>query len=598
MKRIFRFSVCILLCVLTLTANLCVAGFRADSDFFSQVDMLHIESHIEEDAGCGSGATVQGACSDGDYAYFAFMNGNVCNIAKYDVHSWEYIEKEKIINMGHSNDMTYNSDKDYLVVANNAPYYDVITLVDPDTLAPIKDVTIDEDIYSISYNAKRDCYVVGLSGTYDFALLDSDFEVIKKYDGVDTGHTRQGGDCDDDYIYFVQSDGNNLLVVYDYDGEHIVDIPMDDTDEVENIFHIGNTFYTSLYYHGNTLYRIGFNPSSSISYHVSYDPGSGEGEMKGTNVEYGNSTKLRKNSFTKEGYFFAGWRAQRTCDGKYIGYRNGSAEYEWLDEDDVFDYFLYDDEEPVATTVRFGNVALTAQWIAEKYKIVTNSGDGVGDTMDYSVTYGNEFVIPDNGYSKEGFIFEGYTAARSVDNRVYGYRKNSDKPEWLVEPDVASLYHFRPGEKVKALTPDGEVTLTARYKSAYTFGNSGTTLLEYAGSDEQVKIPDRGGELTTLAQGAIKDNENLKDLYIPAGVSVLHEQAIANCPKLNKIYFEEKLPEEIAGDCYVGDGAVALFVIKNDQPFCIGFLSDEHSIPIVNMVYEYLENNIESGLYE
>ena len=598
MKRFFRVSVCALLCVLTITANMCATGIHADSSFFSQVDMLHIESHIEEDAGCGSGATVQGACADGDYAYFAFMNGNVCNIAKYDIHSWEYIEKEKIINMGHSNDMTYNSDKDYLVVANNAPYYDVITLVDPDTLAPIKDVKIDVDIYSIAYNAKRQCYVVGLSGTYDFALLDSDFEVIEEFEGVDTGHTRQGGDCDDDYIYFVQSDGNNLLVVYDYEGEHIADIPMDDTDEVENIFHIGNTFYTSLYYRGNTLYRIGFNPASSISYQVSYDPGAGEGEMKGTNVAYGESTKLRENSFTKEGYLFAGWRAQRTCDGKVIGYRNGSDEYEWLDEEDVYNDFLYDDEESVATTVKYGNVKLTAQWIAEKYKIVTNSGDGEGETKEYSVTHNNDFVIPDNGYSKEGYIFDGYTAVRSHDNRVYGYRKNSDKPEWLYKSDAIGMVHLRPGEKVKGLTPDGDVTLTAQYKSAYTFGDSGETLLEYAGSDEQVKIPDRDGELTTLAQGAIKDNENLKDLYIPAGVSVLHEKSIANCPKLNKIYFEEKLPEEIDGECYVGDGAVVLYVIKNGQPFCIGFLSDEHSIPIIKLMYDALNESINNGTFE
>lgn len=598
MKRVFRFAVCVMLCVLTVTANLCAAGVAADSGFFSKVDMLHIRSHIEEDAGCGSGATVQGACADGEYAYFAFMNGSVCHIAKYDARSWEYIGKEKIINMGHSNDMTYNSDKDYLVVANNAPYYDVITLIDPDTLSPIKDVKIDEDIYSISYNAKRDCYVVGLSGTYDFALLDSDFEVIKEFEGVKTGYTRQGGDCDDDYIYFVQSGGHNLLVVYDYEGNHITDIPMDDTDEVENIFHIGYTFYTSLYYRGNTLYRIGFDPTSSIAYHISYDPGTGSGEMKGTNVEYGESTKLRPCSFTKEGYFFAGWRAQRSCDGKYIGYRNGDSDYDWLDADDVFNYRLYEDEESVATTVKYGSVNLTAQWIAEQYKIVTESGEGVGESKDYTVAHDEEFVIPDNGYTMESYIFDGYTATRTADNRVYGYRRNSDKAEWLYQPDAVSLYRFRPGEKVSSLTAEGEVTLTAQYKSAYTFGNSGSTLIEYAGMDEEVKIPDRGGELKTLAEGAIKDNENMRDLYIPAGVTALHKQSIANCPKLNKIYFEGDLPEKIDGDCYVGDGAVALYVTKNGQPFCIGFLSDETSISVINYLSSSLNERVQSGMFE
>ena len=598
MKRVFRLAVCVMLCVLTVTANWCAAGVSADTGFFSKVDMLYIDSHIEEYAGCGSGATVQGACVDGDYAYFAFMNGSVCNIAKFDAHSWEYIEKEKIINMGHSNDMTYNSDKDYLVVANNAPYYDVITLIDPDTLAPIKDVKIDEDIYSIAYNASRQCYVVGLSGTYDFALLDSDFEVIEEFEGVKTGYTRQGCDCDDDYIYFVQSGGHNLLVVYDYEGNHITDIPMDDTDEVENIFHIGNTFYTSLYYYGNTLYRIGFNSASSIAYHVSYDPGTGEGEMKGTNVEYGESTKLRKCSFTKDGYLFAGWRAQRTSDGKVLGYRNGADDYEWLDEEDVFDAQLYDDEEPIATTVRYGSVKLTAQWVAEQYKIATDSGEGVGEAKDYTVTRDEEYVIPDNGYTKESYVFDGYTASRSSDHRVYGYREGRDQPEWLNSADAKSLYRFRPGEKVKALTPEGEVKLTAQYKSAYTFGDSGSTLIEYVGLDEEVKIPDRGGELKVLAEGAIKDNENLKDLYIPAGVTALHKQSIANCPKLNKIYFERELPEEIDGDCYVGEGAVALYVTKNDQPFCIGFLSDENSLSVIRYLSDSLEGHLQSGMFE
>ena len=592
MKRIVRCAVCALLCVLTLTANLCAADASAESGFFSKVDMLHIDSHIEEYAGCGAGATVQGACVDGDYAYFAFMNGSVCNIAKFDAHSWEYIEKEKIINMGHSNDMTYNSDKDYLVVANNAPYYDVITLVDPDTLAPIKDVKIDEDIYSIAYNASRECYVVGLSGTYDFALLDSDFKTVEEFEGVNTGYTRQGCDCDDDYIYFVQSGGHNLLVVYDYDGNHITDIPMDDTDEVENIFHIGNTFYTSLYYYGNTLYRIGFNGASSISYHVSYDPGEGKGEMKGTNVTYGESTELSKCTFTREGYLFGGWRAQRTSDGKYIGRQNGSDETEWLDKEDVYDYVLYEDEEAVATTVRYGNVELTAQWIAEQYKINMNSGTGEGESQAYTVNRDDDLVIPDLGYAKEGFVFDGYTASRGYDNRVYGYRRNSDKPEWLNEADAAKLHRFRPEDKVKNLTVEGEVTLTAQYKSAYTFGDSGSTLIEYFGSDEKVIIPDRGGELKTLAEGAIKDNENLKDLYIPAGVTALQKQSIANCPKLNKIYFEGELPEQIDGDCYVGDEAVTLYQIKNGHPFCIGFLSDEASMSVINYLSSSLDRNL------
>ena len=580
MKRIYRFAVCVALCIALLSANLITAS--SASPFFSKAQMLYIDGHIEADAGLNEYATVQGACVDGDYAYFAFMQGSVCNIAKFDAHTWEYIEKEKIINMGHSNDMTYNSDKDYLVVANNAPYYDVITLIDPDTLAPIKDVEIDEEIYSIAYNAKHQCYVVGLSGTYDFALLNSDFKVIEEYEGVKTGYTRQGCDCDDDYIYFVQSGGNNLLVVYDYDGKHVTDIPLTDSDEVENIFHIGSTFYTSLYYYGNTLYRIGFSDKTRIGYNVSYSAGGGEGEMEPTRVNYGESTPLRACTFTREGYTFEGWRVKRTLDGKYIGYRSGSTEYEWLTGAQAYDWLLYDDEEPVATTVRNDNLELTAMWIADNYTIYVNGGDGAGEPLTYTQAYAEDFTVPDGGYMLEGYIFDGYIATRDYDGRVYGYRKNSDKAQWLEPEDASRAHRFYPGDTVSKLTKDGAVTLTAQYKFAYTFGEGGSTLVEYVGTDEKVAIPSNG-ELTTLAQGAIKDNEIITDLVIPEGVSSLEKESVANCPKLRSVTFEGSLPDEIDGDSILGDEAPVIYEEHNGERFWIGFFNGQAGVPLLRL---------------
>ena len=592
MKRWSRSAVCVLLCAVLLTANLCITNTSAASGFYSKAEMLKIDSHIESYVGAGNTAPVQGACTDGKYAYFGIVSGSVCSVAKFDVNTWEFVDKKQIVNMGHSNDMTYNPDKDYIVVANNAPYYDVVTLIDPDTLDPIKDVQIKEDIYSISYNAKRKCYVVGLSGTYDFALLDSDFKVTDKFTGVKTGYTRQGGDCDDDFIYFVQSGGNNLLVVYDYSGEHITDIPMSVSDEVENLFHIGNNFYTTVYYYGSKLYRIGFTDASKITYTVSYDPNGGEGEMKSTTVHYGSATTLSPCSFTRDGYFFAGWRAQRTSDDKYIGYRNGESDYDWLDKEDVFDYVLYDDEEPVAETVRFGGVKLYAEWIAEEYELHYNCGDGEGEELILSAEHNAEMTVPNPGYTMEGYVFDGFTASRGVDGRVYGYRAGSDKAEWLYEADAKELHSFRPGDTFSALTPEGTVTMTAQYHYAYTFGEDGSTLVEYAGVDEQVKIPGNDGELKTLAEGAIKDNEIIRDLYIPAVVNDLQKQAISNCPKLRNIYFEGELPETIDGECFVGQDAPIVYEIRGDQAFCIGFLSGEAGLPLMRLHAQSLDDEI------
>ena len=589
MKKILRFAVCFALCAALLTANICIAS--AADGFYSSVEMLTIKNHIEDDVDLSPYSTVQGACSDGKYAYFAVMNGGTAVVAKYDVNTWEFVEEKSIINMGHSNDMTYNSDKDYLVVANNAPYYDVITLIDPDTLEPIKDVEIDEDIYSIAYNASRKQYVVGISGSYDFALLDSDFKVVKEYDGKKTGYTRQGCDCDDDYIYFVQSGGSNVLVVYDYSGKYVDTIPMTDSDEVENIFHIGNTYYVSLFYYGNTLMRVGFSGSSAIAYKVSYDANGGEGEMDSTRVHYGVTTPIKKCEFTREGYFFDGWRVQRDSDDKYIGYRFGSKEYEWLSEGEIDRYLLYDDEEPVAETVTHGNVKLYASWVNERYAIDFAAGEGEGEMESREVAYNEEYTIPESAFTKEEFVFDGYLATRECDGRTYGYRKNSDQPEWLRPDDVEKPHLFRPGDKVHSMTYDGRVTLTAKFKFAYTFGGDGTTLVEYVGVDEKVVIPANHGELKTLAQGAIKDNETMTELYIPAGVSSLQKQAVSNCPNLRSIYFEGDLPEEIDAGCISGGQASFVYEIIDDQPFCIGIIADDASIPLIRTHEAMLKRN-------
>lgn len=579
MKRFFRIVVCIVLCMVLLTAHLCAAS--SASEFFTEAEMIRIDSHIESEAGLNEYATVQGACSDGTYAYFVFMQGGVSNIAKYDSRNWEYVAMEQIVNMGHSNDMTYNIDQRYIVVANNAPYYDVVTLIDPETLTPIKDVKIEEEIYSIAYNPKRKMYVVGLSGGYDFALLDSKFKVVKKFEGVSTGYTRQGCDCDDNYIYFVQSGSKNLLVIYDYSGKHVASVPIDSSDEIENIFHFGNTFFVSMFYYGSKLNRIGFSEATKINYTVFYDANGGVGEMKSTTVHYGDDTKLRANSFTREGYVFEGWMAQRTSDGRYLGYANGSSEFEWLPQSDVYNYVLYDDEQSVAATVMFGNVRLCAVWTAERYDILFNCGEGEGDEQSFSVAHDEVFTIPDNGYVMEGFVFDGYAASRDMDGRVYGYRSGSDTPEWLEPSDVDREHRFRTGDTVSELTREGGVVMTAKYKYAYTFGEDGSTLVEYVGVDEKVVIPGNDGELKTLAEGAIKDNNNIKDLVIPAGVNELHKQAVTNCPQLHHVYFEGSLPRQIDGDSIVGDEAPVLYEIHNGQSFCVGFFTGSAGLDLL-----------------
>lgn len=618
MKQLIRFAVCMALIFALLAANICVTS--AADTFLKKVEMLEMMTHIEDDAGMGAYGVVQGACTDGKYAYFAAMQGGA-TILKYDVNSWELVASERISNVGHGNDMAYNSDENVLVIANNAPYYNIVTLVDPDTLKVIKDVelkkTVKEktknketgkeeekevekelDIYAIAYNAKLKQYVVGISGGYDFALLDKDFKLVKTFEGEKTGYTRQGCDCDENYIYFPQSGGNNILVIYDYTGKHIATIPMSNPNEVENIFHVGNTFYTSMYYYGNTLHRIGFSDKTRIAYTVTYDPNGGEGEMEPTRVIYGEPTALRENTFTREGYLFAGWRVQRDSDGKVAGYRNGEDDYGWISEDEVFDYHLYADKDTVSTTVKNGGVKLSASWIAERYEIRFDSDGGEGYTEPFTVAYDENAILPESGFTREGYIFDGYTASRDVDGRVFGCREGSDKVEWLYPEDAAQLYIYHPGDMVRCMTYDGGVTFTARFKFAYTFGDDGSTLVEYVGVDEKVNIPSNDGELTTLAEGAIKDNELMTELHIPASVNEMQRGAVSNCPKLRSIYFEDALPEKLDDASVEADEAPAVYLSRGGYDFCIGFYADAQSAPLIRCHAAALERDFQERIFD
>ena len=596
MKQWIRFAVSVALCIMLLAANL--SAVSAAGTFYAKAEMLLIKSHIEKDAGMDEYATVQGACTDGKYAYFALMQGGAATISKYDIKSWEFIEKKRVSNIGHGNDLTYNADKQYIVAANNAPYYDTVTLIDPDTLTAIEDVQLKVKIYSIAYNAARNVYVVGISGSYDYALLDENFEVIKEFEGTSTGYTRQGCDCDDNYIYFAQSGGKNLIAVYDYSGDYITSVPLTSSDEVENLFHVGNTYYASLHYYGNSVYRVGFSGDTQIAYTVSYDAGEGTGKMDATTVRYGVKTQLAKCTFKRDGYFFAGWRVQRDSDGRYIGYRNGSDKYEWLSGDEVYDYLLYDDKEPVAETVRFGNIRLTAVWISAQYGIDFDSDGGEGEMTPVMAAYDETVTLPESGYAKEGYIFDGYTAVRGVDGRVYGYREGGTKAAWLKAEDVGEPYVFEPGEEVSRLTYDGRVTLTAQFKFAYTFADGGSTLVEYAGVDEKVVIPGNEGELTTLAEGAIKENENMTELYIPACVESLQKQAVTDCPRLKSIYFEGSLPKNLDADSVVDSYSPVVYRMYNGQAFCIGFFADSHSAALIRCHADALDQALQAHRYE
>jgi len=240
----------------------------------------------------------QGGCTDGTYYYQAVKNEatattepkrqeefeNIIQRYKWSSADSKWVEdsQSEALHLHHANDLTYNKNLSFtksgqrktglLVISycgdigtlgDGKRYVGFMDPTDLKMVAP-KDVELDlsaygvtdnyteeyvdigKNIINIEYNARRDQYVVGMSGVYDVCVLDSTFQQVGKTHEAayeQEKYTAQGIGADDAYIYFVYSAGtgdenkDNKLAVYDWDGNFVNMITLDIewTNEIENI---------------------------------------------------------------------------------------------------------------------------------------------------------------------------------------------------------------------------------------------------------------------------------------------------------------------------------------------------------------------------
>ena len=189
----------------------------------------------------------QGCCSDGEYVYGVIRNSDDSGaiIRKHKLSDGSYVATSAVLNLGHGNDLTYDSKNNRIVVARGQSLGNGLLFVDPDTLTVTGSVTIDTYAGAITYNEKYDCYAISRGGK-TLEILNSNFEVIKSYTRTDsTGYTAQGMGSDDNYIYFPMSyqDKKNVIVVYDWYGNYIMTIQSDVTREAESMFWVNGKYY-------------------------------------------------------------------------------------------------------------------------------------------------------------------------------------------------------------------------------------------------------------------------------------------------------------------------------------------------------------------
>lgn len=194
----------------------------------------------------------QGCCTDGTYAYTILENQKIgkCSIWKLDMKDWSVVDVQYDLPIDHGNDITYNPVLNQLIAVHNKPNYTYLSFIDPDTLEVAAVQEMPYKMFSISYEPVYDRYVIGISGTYHFAVLDSNFETLAYYEGVETGFTKQNVDSDEHYIYFTQWKGGskgNVVMVYDWEGNFITSIRVKSYQEIESLLHVDDDWYIACY---------------------------------------------------------------------------------------------------------------------------------------------------------------------------------------------------------------------------------------------------------------------------------------------------------------------------------------------------------------
>ena len=140
---------------------------------------------------------------------------------------------------------------------------------------------------------------------------------------------------------------------------------------------------------GYTFSKLTYNADETLHYIARFMPNGGSGSMEDQMIVTGVGAKLRKNTFTRAGYTFAGWTARRVTKDQWF-YTNGSDSGWYAKGAQPAGWYLsvYGDEQAIAnTTSLHKDVAeFYAQW--EKNTVstytVTWNVNGVKTTETYN----------------------------------------------------------------------------------------------------------------------------------------------------------------------------------------------------------------------
>ena len=219
--------------------------------------------------------TLQGACANGGYAYYALFNRDVdkCKIVKVRLDGMSVVKVSAPLKIYHANCLTYNTRKKTIVATCCQVKDKRVVYIDPVRLTvtgktdialkaskkiPKSVVRKYKGFTAVAYNAANDCYVGRLRGNNNVIILDGSMRPLRyvKLKGKDTKLLNQSIETDGNYIYDVRSFKGrrkyNQVTIHTLGGAYVGKMRFAygnaPGNELECIFHDGGRWYAGFYY--------------------------------------------------------------------------------------------------------------------------------------------------------------------------------------------------------------------------------------------------------------------------------------------------------------------------------------------------------------
>ncbi len=189
-----------------------------------------------------------------------------------------------------------------------------------------------------------------------------------------------------------------------------------------------------------------------IVYKIKFAKGGGTGSMATQTFRYDEKKKLPKNTFTRKGYVFTGWKykvdgVQRTC----------------LDEASILNLVSQDGK----------TVTFTATWKRGTYTIRFHANGGSGKMSTAAATYGKTKTLPSNKFKRSGYTFAGWNTKQNGKGTTYA---NKAKVKSLTDKNGATvtLYAMWKGNPYKVKYDGNGATSGSVAASSHVYGTAST----------------------------------------------------------------------------------------------------------------------------